>query len=108
MWNIRAPMRANGVADMNYRLIAALAVVSSSAAVAQRQPAASPTTNVPPAGTWERRAPEAVGLDAAKIQEAVAFAKEREAKTPRDLEENHYQTNAAGEIRVVGTAGQQF
>jgi CubicO group peptidase (beta-lactamase class C family) len=41
---------------------------------------------------WERRTPEQVGLDAAKLQEAIAFAKEREVKNPRDLEENHYQT----------------
>src|SRR5690242_11869065 len=28
----------------------------------------------PPAGKWERKAPAAAGLDAAKLQEAVAFA----------------------------------
>lgn len=40
--------------------------------------------------TWERRTPDQVGMDAAKLQEAVAFAKERESRASRDLEEAHY------------------
>ena len=55
-----------------------------------QRPAATPY--VPSVGAWERRTPDQVGMDAAKIQEAIAFAKEKEARAPRDLEEAHYQT----------------
>jgi CubicO group peptidase (beta-lactamase class C family) len=42
---------------------------------------------VPPAGTeWERRAPEQLGMDAARLQEAVAFALANESTAwPTDL-----------------------
>ena len=63
-------------------------VLFAAAAAAQR---ASPPY-VPPAGAWERRNPERQGLDPAAIQAAVAFAKERESRAPRDLEEAHYQS----------------
>ena len=64
---------------------------------------------VPSASVWERRAPEQVGMDAARIQEAIAFAKERAATAPRDLEEAHYQSfgrepfgNAVGPFKPRG------
>ena len=59
-------------------------------------PAAAPaqTTEVywPPAApeAWERRPPEALGLDAEQIRAAVAFAVENETDMLRDLERNHY------------------
>lgn len=40
---------------------------------------------VPPAGEWERRAPEAVGMNAERLAEAVAFAQANESNDPRDL-----------------------
>ena len=69
-------------------------VLSASFAQAQarKTTAAPPTLYVPPAGSWERRAPSAVGMDSTKLADAVAFAIEKESKTPRDLELNHYQT----------------
>ncbi len=66
-----------------------LLVGLAATAVAQRGQPAVPNV---PGPQWERRTPEQLGLDAAKLQEAIAFAKEREVKSPRDLEENHYQT----------------
>src|SRR5688572_28404056 len=69
--------------------IAILLLVSATAAAAQR-PAASPY--VPPANAWERRAPAQVGMDAAKLDSAIAFAKANESRASRDLEESHYQT----------------
>ena len=45
-----------------------------------------------PGTVWERRDPAQAGLDAAKLADAVQFAKERESRAPRDLEEAHYQT----------------
>jgi len=47
---------------------------------------------VPPAGAWERRSPSAMGMDSVKLADAIAYAIEKESKTPRDLELNHYQT----------------
>ncbi|HEX2203949.1 MAG TPA: serine hydrolase [Longimicrobium sp.] len=41
---------------------------------------------------WERRRPEQVGMDAARLQEAVEFARQRESKAPRNLELAHYQS----------------
>jgi CubicO group peptidase (beta-lactamase class C family) len=39
----------------------------------------------PPQDSWERRDPAAMGLDAAKLAEAVAFAKTNESAHPRDF-----------------------
>jgi CubicO group peptidase (beta-lactamase class C family) len=47
---------------------------------------------VPPYGSWERRPAAAVGMDSAKLAEAVAFAISKESRSPRDLELNHHQT----------------
>ena len=44
---------------------------------------------VPPPGAWERRAPEAVGLDPRRLAEAVAFAQANETDAPRDLARAH-------------------
>jgi CubicO group peptidase (beta-lactamase class C family) len=43
-----------------------------------------------PGERWERRRPEQVGMDAARLQEAVTFAVASETRAPRDLEQNHY------------------
>ena len=70
-----------------FATLAALAVLAGPL-VAQR--------NVPapyvPGVTWERRDPAQVGLDPARIADAVQFAKERESRSPRSLEDAHYQS----------------
>src|SRR5688500_13395367 len=66
-----------------------VATLLAAPAVAQRTPAAY---GPGPGDAWERRRPAQVGLDSAKIEEAIAFAKSRESKSPRDLEEAHYQS----------------
>lgn len=43
-----------------------------------------------PHDEWERRTPAQVGLDPARLAEAIAFAKASETKQPRDLELVHY------------------
>jgi CubicO group peptidase (beta-lactamase class C family) len=58
--------------------------------LAQKRPVATPY--VPPPGSWERRAPSAVGMDSVRLAEAVAFALSKESRTPRDLELNHLQS----------------
>ncbi|HEV2130507.1 MAG TPA: serine hydrolase, partial [Longimicrobiaceae bacterium] len=45
-----------------------------------------------PDAQWERRTPPQVGMDAARLQEAVAFAQASESRAPRDLEVAHYQS----------------
>lgn len=67
-------------------LLAGATIFSAAGAAAQR-------AYYPGAGDdWERRAPEQVGMDAARLQQAVDFARASEAKAPRNLEAAHYQT----------------
>lgn len=68
----------------------AIAALLFGAAGAEAQRAAVPY--VPAAERWERRAPAQVAMDAGRIDSAIAFARSRETKAPRDLEEAHYQT----------------
>ena len=49
---------------------------------------------VPPAGNWEHRESEEVGLDAAAVKAAIEFAKANESQNPRDLLETHYRSFA--------------
>jgi CubicO group peptidase (beta-lactamase class C family) len=46
---------------------------------------AQPAGYYPPAGTWEKKAPAAVGMDAARLTAAMEFAKQRETNWPRDF-----------------------
>ena len=71
---------------------APLAVQGQAQGQAQGRGRPAPVPYVPPRGAWERRAPAAVGMDSAKLADAVAFALAKESKTPRDLELHHYQT----------------
>jgi CubicO group peptidase (beta-lactamase class C family) len=45
-----------------------------------------------PGDAWERRAPAQVGMDAARLDSAVAFALASESTAPRDLEMAHHQS----------------
>ena len=70
-------------------LLLALATLATSAAGAQR--GAPPY--VPPAGeAWERRSPAQVGMDSARLAEAIAFHRANESRAPRDLLQAHVQT----------------
>jgi len=46
----------------------------------------------PEAGIWQTRKPADVGLNAAKLADAITFAKQKESKTPRDLQLAHYES----------------
>jgi hypothetical protein len=46
----------------------------------------------PPPQYWAHKTPTEMGLDATKIQEAIAFHKENEVKNPRSMEQSHYQS----------------
>jgi CubicO group peptidase (beta-lactamase class C family) len=55
--------------------------------------AAAQTVYYPgPGEDWARRSPRAVGMDSARLADAVAFAVQRESRAPRDLELAHYQS----------------
>lgn len=66
----------------------------------------------PPAGTWEKRTPEQVGLSRAGVDSAVKIAIAAESQTPRDLLENHVASGfgrephyeAVGPFRTRGSA----
>lgn len=81
-------------------LTSALAAIVFMAQPAQAQTRRASAANaasaqaayVPPRGTWERRAPAAVQMDAAKLQAAIDFAIASESRNSKDLELNHYQT----------------
>lgn len=73
--------------------VAVLAFVpwSAGAPVPAQKPAkAAPPRYFPgPHDDWERRSPEAVGLDPAKLREAIELSIASETKAPRDLALNH-------------------
>ncbi len=75
-------------------LLAALALAAPIGAAQKpaAKPPAKPAAVYFPELDWERRAPEAVGLDPARLQEAIAFAVASESKAPRDLALAHAQT----------------
>ena len=81
------------VLSLGFRVLRVTALVGgvTSPALAQKKSAAA-APYVPPAGAWERRSPSAMGMDSVKLADAIAFAIEKESKTPRDLELNHQQT----------------
>lgn len=83
----------NAVLRVGFRVLSVTALVGglTSPAVAQKKGAAV-APYVPPAGAWERRSPSTMGMDSVKLANAIAYAIEKESKTPRDLELNHYQT----------------
>jgi CubicO group peptidase (beta-lactamase class C family) len=65
----------------------ALLLLLSSVLTVFAQPRPSKTTAYfPPRGEWEHRAPASLGLNADKLAAAVRFAREHEAKYPRNQE----------------------
>lgn len=67
----------------------ALSLVAPALA-AQGRTVRAGTPYVPSANEWERRSPGVMGVDSAKLAEAVRFAMDNEARAPRDLEQAHY------------------
>ena len=59
------------------------------AQVASRVRAATPYV---PGASWEKRSAAVMGVDSAKLAEAVTFAQQHEARAPRDMEESHYRS----------------
>lgn len=75
------------------RRAAAVLVLLAVAGPGAAQRGRATAAYVPGAGDdWQRRSPAQVGMDSARLQEAVAFHRQHEAKYPRDLLQAHYQT----------------
>lgn len=74
------------------RLPAQLVAVLLAAASLPAQRPASPAPYVPARDTWERRRAEAVGMDSARLAEAIRFHLANETKAPRDLLLAHAQS----------------
>jgi CubicO group peptidase (beta-lactamase class C family) len=64
--------------------VAYLGAVAAVCVLTATQPLAQ-TQYFPPAGTWARKAPADVGMDAAKLDAAIAFAKAHETNMPKDF-----------------------
>lgn len=52
----------------------------------QKTKTGPPADYFPPAGQWEHRSPSSLGLDSGRLQDAIQFACQSEAKAPRDQE----------------------
>jgi hypothetical protein len=70
----------NGTPSIPFRALVFTLVAATSLAAQ-----APPATYYPAKGQWERRAPAHVGMDAALVDSAIAFAKASESTAPRDL-----------------------
>src|SRR5690606_34774315 len=75
-------MRLHPLALATFLLAAAPAVV----------PAQATDVYYPDAGSWERRAASQVGMNEARLAEAVMFVQSAENPAPRDLAIAHYLT----------------
>jgi CubicO group peptidase (beta-lactamase class C family) len=65
--------------------IALIALSLTASAAVFTQTRATPATYYPPRGEWRRQSPESVGLDKAKLDEAIAFAVAHENPDTKDL-----------------------
>jgi CubicO group peptidase (beta-lactamase class C family) len=98
MHNFESVIRLTGRPLRRAFIISLASLVATQAPGAQqprRPPRVAPAIAVyyPGAGDdWEHRSPGQLGLDSARIAEAIAFAISSESKMPRNLEEAHYQT----------------
>jgi CubicO group peptidase (beta-lactamase class C family) len=76
---------------MKRSLIILLLIVISLYSFSQKKKPATQTYYYP-GNEWQHKTPEDVGMDAAKVKEAIDFALSHETKSPRSMEQNHYQT----------------
>lgn len=68
-----------------------LGLIFQTDATAQRQSKVQ-EPYYPPAGSWERRLPDNLGLDPVLLNEVISIARAAESTNPRSMEQNHYQT----------------
>ncbi len=73
---------------MKYIILALVALVLTSS-YAQKK---ATETYFPPYNNWQQKKPVELGLNAAKLDEAISFANANESKNPRNMEVSHYQS----------------
>jgi CubicO group peptidase (beta-lactamase class C family) len=71
------------------RLLFTLIIISTATGLTAQQK--KPVIYYPPPGNWEHRSAQAMGLDSALLQDAIAYAQANESKEPRDLKKAFYQ-----------------
>jgi CubicO group peptidase (beta-lactamase class C family) len=71
------------------KLVSCLILISCSV-VAQKK--STPSIYYPESNQWLTKTPAEVSINASKLEAAIAFAKEKESTTPKNLETSHYQT----------------
>ena len=76
-------MRTNIVRPVANTFALSLCALAAAYVVQAQAPAGQPY--YPPAGQWARKAPAEVGMDGARLDAAIAFAKTRETNMPRDF-----------------------
>ena len=72
--------------------LTSLFLLLSTLTIAQNKSTAKTQPYFPPPQYWQHKTPNEMGLNAGKIQEAIAFHKENEIKNPRSMEQSHYQS----------------
>jgi CubicO group peptidase (beta-lactamase class C family) len=73
-------------------LVLALAIAPVAAAAESVSPSTERAAVYYPGATWESKSPSEVGVNPARLKDAVDFAVAGETKNTRDLVMNHYQT----------------
>jgi CubicO group peptidase (beta-lactamase class C family) len=73
---------------MNYRVLT-LSLLLFTCSYGQKKTTES---YFPPQNDWQQKKPAELGLNSAKITEAVSFATANESKNPRNMEVSHYQS----------------
>ncbi|HEX8059660.1 MAG TPA: serine hydrolase [Cyclobacteriaceae bacterium] len=75
------------------RLLTAAFLFALVTSFAQKKPA-TPAAYFPDRDSWAVKKPEDVGMNNDKVNEAIEFHKQRESKSPRNLEQAHFQSFA--------------
>lgn len=71
---------------MKTKLIFSLFFLITSSLTAQKNLALKKDGYFPPANEWEKKSLHTMGIDSVKIQQAIAFAMEKDNKAPRNME----------------------
>ena len=73
-----------------FKILIGLLFISSGAIAQKKSPSAA--VYYPDANQWLTKTPQEVLMNATKLDAAIAFAKEKESTTSKNLETAHYQT----------------
>lgn len=77
---------------IHFGIFVLLFIVSITVSAQRSKNKTSSTSIYYPEKEWQHKSPEEMGMDAARLKEAVDYAIANEAKAPRDLKLNHYRS----------------